>query len=213
MTPRRVISTAVVLLFGAGTLTGCLRGEYGTSAPYRDHVTPIPVTMPAGAAPIAQQFMAVDPHGDAGHMGLDVSEATGTPVIAAAPGRVTISLYEPAYGNRVVIEHGTDSSGRRVQTLYFHLDARTVEAGEQVARGQQIGTLGETGLLSSYPHLHFEYHREEAPGARQAEGNNWWQGMVQEDPNLNWANGVGRVTCYSGQTIPVDKITYPVPCR
>ena len=51
------------------------------------------------------------------------------------------------------------------------------------------------------------------PGARVRSGNNWWQGMVQEDPNGNWVDGPGRVTCFLGQTAPADKITYPVVCR
>ena len=204
-----------VLCFVAmsAVLTGCLARGPGTAVPYPPHVAAIPVTMPATAPAIAQQFIPLPPTGQPGHMGIDVADATGTPVIAAAPGVVTISLYEPAYGNRIVIDHGKDATGRRVQTLYFHLATRQAEVGQRVARGAPIGTLGETGLLSSYPHLHFEYHREVEPGARVRSGNNWWQGMVQEDPNGNWVDGPGRVTCFLGQTAPADKITYPVVCR
>ncbi|MEC7760713.1 MAG: M23 family metallopeptidase [Pseudomonadota bacterium] len=203
---------AVISILCLAVLSGCLAHPRGTAAPYRRHVTPVALSMPASAAPIAQQFMALTPEGKPGHPGIDIADTTGTPVIAAAQGRVTISEYEPIYGNRVVIEHGKDRSGRRVQTLYYHLDARIVAAGQTVRRGQQIGTLGETGLLSSYPHLHFEYHRETAPGARTQGGSNWWQGMTQEDPNLNWADGTGRITCYRGQNAPGDRITYPLAC-
>tara|TARA_R100000322_G_scaffold170372_1_gene145443 strand:+ start:7270 stop:7851 length:582 start_codon:yes stop_codon:yes gene_type:complete len=188
-------------------------GGYGTAVAYLPHVTPkISVTMPSNAPPISQQFMPLTRNGGPGHMGLDVAAATGTPVLAAAPGRVSSSRFEPVYGNRIVVEHGLDATGRKVQTLYFHLDSRAVAVGARVARGQQIGTLGETGLLSSFPHLHFEYHREESPGARVQAGDNWWQGMVQEDPNRNWVGGPGRVACYTGQRAARDKITYPVAC-
>lgn len=193
-------------------LTGCLNYDYGTAVPYHPKKTPhFAVRVPSNAPPIAQQFRPVE--GEAGHMGLDVATTKGTPVIAAAPGVVTQSFSEPAYGERVIIEHGKDATGRRVQTLYFHLDRRMVAEGQSVARGQQIGTLGETGLLSSYPHLHFEYHRETAPGARVRLGRNWWQGIEQLDPNAYWVDGPGRVTCFTGQSAPVDKITYPVVCR
>jgi murein DD-endopeptidase MepM/ murein hydrolase activator NlpD len=196
------------------SLAGCVTGGYGTAVEYRPHVEPkIPLSLPANAPPIAQQFMPFTPDGELGHRGIDVAAVTGTPVLAAAPGVVTISLYEPMYGNRVVIEHGKDSAGRRVQTLYFHLEGRMVEVGDTVARGQQIGTLGASGLLSSYPHLHFEYHRETAPGARRRGGTNYWQGMAQEDPHHNWAAGPGRITCYTGQPAQRDRITYPGACR
>ncbi|MBV7379589.1 M23 family metallopeptidase [Maritimibacter dapengensis] len=195
-------------------LTACVQHEYGTAVAYLRHVHPkYEVVMPASAPPISQQFMYEKAGGGPGHRGLDVAASAGTPVLAAAPGRVTISMYEPAYGNRVVIEHGPDDTGRKVQTLYFHLDKRQVEIGQMVARGQQIGTLGETGLLSSFPHLHFEYHRETAPGARTKSGNNWWQGIEQLDPNAFWVNGPGRVTCAPVDRAPAHKITYPVVCR
>lgn len=194
------------------SLSGCVTGGYGTAVPYPPRVPAIALTLPLTAPPIAQQFRPPTLDGQAGHTGIDLAAPKGTPVIAAAPGRVTSSLYEPVYGNRVVIEHGKDAAGRRVQTLYFHLNSRSVEVGDAVRRGAQIGTLGESGLLASYPHLHFEYHRETAPGARVATGNNWWQGMMAEDPNANWAAGRGRITCHSGQRAPADRITYPVPC-
>lgn len=201
----------MILLTG---LSGCLAYDYGTAVPYHRHTEPaFAVAVPANAPPIAQQFRPPAERGAPGHMGLDVATTKGTPVLAAAPGVVTQSFSEPAYGNRVIIEHGKDSSGRRIQTLYFHLDTRLVSEGQRVARGQQIGTLGETGLLSSYPHLHFEYHRETARGARIRSGKNWWQGIEQRDPNAYWVNGPGRVTCYTGQSAPADKITYPVACR
>lgn len=195
-------------------LTACVQHEYGTAVAYLRHVHPkYEVVMPASAPPISQQFMYEKAGGGPGHRGLDVAAATGTPVLAAAPGRVTISMYEPAYGNRVVIEHGPDDTGRKVQTLYFHLAERDVKVGQRVARGAQIGVVGETGLLSSFPHLHFEYHRESTPGARVKTGNNWWQGIEQQDPNAFWVGGPGQVTCFRGQDALHWKITYPVRCK
>ena len=190
--------------------------DYGKSAPYMFHVKEkIDVAVPANAPSIRQQYMPVTREGDRGHLGVDFSAPVGTPVYAAAAGRVYLSYHEPMYGNRIILDHGKDKTGRRIFTVYKHLDTRIVSAGTRVAQGQQIGTLGETGLLSSYPHLHFEVMREISPGRRRATGSNWWQGMVQEDPNLYWARGVGQPTCE--RQVPGGQghlpIVYPVACR
>lgn len=207
----------VLTLIALVALASCGdRSSYGKSAPYMFHMRDkIDVAMPAGAPSIAQQYMTPKTEDDQGHYGIDVAGAPGSPVIAAAAGRVYLSYYEPMYGNRIVIDHGRDASGRRVFTHYKHLDARHAEAGTRVAQGEQIGTLGETGVLSSYAHLHFEVSREKRPGARHASGKNYWQGMVAEDPQLYWANGVGQVTCagaVSGTNGPMP-LVYPVACR
>lgn len=210
--------TALLFLMAMTMLTACVNlGDYGKAAPYaRDSRAKIPVIVPANAPSISNQFLAVSREGEKGHLGIDVAAPVGTPVLAAAAGRVYLSYYEPMYGNRIIIDHGKGRDGRLSFTVYKHLDARMVANGARVARGQQIGTLGESGLLSSYPHLHFEVMREKAPGRRFAGGSNWWQGMVQEDPNLFWAGGKGRPACATtgagagGQG--VLPITYPVAC-
>jgi murein DD-endopeptidase MepM/ murein hydrolase activator NlpD len=76
----------------------------------------------------------------------------GDPVVASAPGLVT-SAYgyvNGGYGKWVVIDHGGGET-----TLYAHLSAVAVKAGERVDQGQQIGNVGTTGN-STGPHLHFE---------------------------------------------------------
>ncbi|MCB1330705.1 MAG: M23 family metallopeptidase [Maritimibacter sp.] len=200
-------------------LSGCINlNEYGKVAPYhRDSRAKIPVQLPPGAPSISNQFLEATRDGEKGHLGLDIAAPVGTPVLAAAPGRVYLSYFEPMYGNRIIIDHGKGADGRRSFTVYKHLDSRNVADGAPVTRGQQIGTLGETGLLSSYPHLHFEVMREKAPGRRVVQGSNWWQGMMQEDPNLFWAAGPGRPTCANTGAAPaggqgVLPITYPAAC-
>lgn len=91
------------------------------------------------------------------HTGIDISNALGTPVGAAAPGRVILagSSRDAAgnlvgYGNYVVIEHGDGYI-----TLYGHLEKLLVSTGQFVRRGQEIGLMGSTGW-STGPHLHFE---------------------------------------------------------
>lgn len=87
--------------------------------------------------------------GSTWHVGIDVAAPTGTPVHAAAAGTVTRSEYNSVRGNVVVIDHGGWT------TLYQHLHTRDVGRGARVAAGQQIGTIGATGLATG-PHLHLE---------------------------------------------------------
>lgn len=92
------------------------------------------------------------------HNGCDIAGSAiyGKPIIAAADGQVTLSSYnEGGYGNYVMINHGTDSSGVNYTTLYAHMSSRAVSAGRWVTKGQIIGYVGSTGY-STGPHLHFE---------------------------------------------------------
>ncbi len=196
----------------AGLTAGCALQGYGTAAAYnRDVLARVDVVMPANAPSISQQFRvgrasAQDRSFSADHEGIDIIAASGTPVVAAAPGRVVASFAEPMYGNRVVIEHSVGASGRRTRTVYKHLNARLVREGQTVARGQQIGTLGRTGILAAgILHLHFEVRQQVGSG-----------GYSPFDPHLFWAGGVGRVTCYEpGVAVegPRFLATYPVVCK
>ncbi len=87
-----------------------------------------------------------------GHAGVDISGWTGAPVKASDGGYVVEAGrgWSSGYGNNVVIDHG---NGYR--TLYAHLNSIFVTPGENVTKGQQIGTVGNTGN-STGPHLHFE---------------------------------------------------------
>ncbi len=84
------------------------------------------------------------------HKGLDISNDTGTPIVAAAPGRVVRAFYNGGYGRMVEIDHGYG-----LTTRYAHLHRILVDEGAEVARGQTIGTMGRTGRVTG-THLHFE---------------------------------------------------------
>jgi len=95
-----------------------------------------------------------------GHNGVDFSGRGGASVVAAAGGTVLISLssgYNGGYGSYVVINHSNGT-----QTLYAHLSANFVSAGDHVSQGQLIGNIGNTGR-STGPHLHFEVHGAKNP--------------------------------------------------
>lgn len=84
------------------------------------------------------------------HEGIDFVAPTGTPVLASAPGRVTEARYWGPYGLMVEVEHAWGFS-----TRYAHLSRLSVRPGDEVAVGQQVGLLGNTGR-STGPHLHYE---------------------------------------------------------
>lgn len=87
------------------------------------------------------------------HSGLDISNRTGTPVVATANGVVISTRYQTGLGNTVVVDHGNG-----VQTVYGHLSQFKSKEGQQVRRGELIGLIGNTGY-STGPHLHYEVIR------------------------------------------------------
>ena len=86
------------------------------------------------------------------HTGIDIAAPGGTPIKAAAAGRVVHAGWKGAYGVCVIIDHGSGMS-----TVYGHMRSGSlkVSSGQVVSRGQVIGGCGTTGL-STGNHLHFE---------------------------------------------------------
>lgn len=91
------------------------------------------------------------------HAGIDLAAPTGTPIGAAAAGTVTFAGVRGGYGNLVIIDHGDGT-----ETRYAHQDTIAVRAGQQVAVGELLGTVGSTGM-STGPHLHLEVRRDGRP--------------------------------------------------
>ena len=91
------------------------------------------------------------------HMAVDIANRGLPPVAAGEAGTVVFAgCIRYGYGCHVIINH---SEG--YQTLYGHLSAYNVSAGQGIGRGQVIGKMGSTGR-SSGPHLHFEVRRNGA---------------------------------------------------
>ncbi|GAA2574343.1 MULTISPECIES: M23 family metallopeptidase [Streptomyces] len=124
---------------GAGGSAGAL-----LTAP----VTPLTITSPYGSRehPLTGVTKL--------HTGVDFAAPQGAQVVAARKGRVVFAALTSAYGNRIVIDHGT-IQGKRLETTYSHLSSLGVAVGQTVEAGAPIGHVGSTGL-STGPHLHFE---------------------------------------------------------
>ncbi|MDE2776505.1 MAG: M23 family metallopeptidase [Chloroflexota bacterium] len=94
------------------------------------------------------------------HSGIDLYrwDARHKPIYAMRPGKVIDSVYLPkGFGNTVVIEHDDGTCLR-----YTHLDKKLAAAGDRVARGQQIGTVGKGANNIYAPHLHLDMPRSSA---------------------------------------------------
>jgi murein DD-endopeptidase MepM/ murein hydrolase activator NlpD len=91
------------------------------------------------------------------HAGLDLAAAAGTPIVAAADGKVVSAGWTGGYGQAVEIAHAG-----AIETLYGHMSRIAAYSGETVHRGQVIGYVGSTGL-STGPHLHFQVMKNGRP--------------------------------------------------
>ena len=83
------------------------------------------------------------------HSGVDIAGKRGTPVKGANSGKVLLADGFYLSGNTVVVDHGWG-----VSTIYAHMDRIDVREGQEIERGQILGTVGATGR-STGPHLHF----------------------------------------------------------
>jgi murein DD-endopeptidase MepM/ murein hydrolase activator NlpD len=88
------------------------------------------------------------------HLGMDISNAYGAPIVAAGDGVVVFTGWRNNCGGyQVIIAHGSN-----LYTGYYHLSGILVNTGQKVTRGTRIGRMGQTGCATG-PHLHFVVSR------------------------------------------------------
>lgn len=88
------------------------------------------------------------------HNGIDISAPMGTPVLATADGDVAGVNEDAFFGKSITLRHGDGT-----ETLYGHLSAQDVLAGQQVKAGQKIGAVGMSGRVTG-AHLHYTVKRD-----------------------------------------------------
>ena len=211
----RKSAAGLLLLEEAVRNSGCTPAIIGYPVIY-----PTEVSCP----PIFSEYGAVRVTGV--HTGVDIGAEKGSPVIAAADGKVVIAGWRSSSGNRIIIYHGVDSDGKHVYSRYVHMDELNVKEGtktlEPVKRGQKIGTVGDTGTAmppDRRPHLHFEAlvdNKPYTPGHFRlyfetiTDPHNYWLKDKNSPPDK-----IIIPPFIKGREYPAKPIrfTYPVPCR
>ena len=124
-------------------------------------ICPIPIGSFVLTSPFGNRISPFTDRSDF-HAGIDLAAREGTPVLAGGGGRVVFADRFPLrrnvrwwrYGNVVVMSHAGG-----YLTIYAHLHEIQVRRGQQLKRGEQLGTVGNTGWSTS-PHLHYEVRVE-----------------------------------------------------
>lgn len=88
------------------------------------------------------------------HNGVDLKGSKGTPIFAIASGEVN-KFFNSTGGNQITIKHK-----RNVKSGYAHLDQVYVVDGQQVKKGEVIGTVGTSGAVTG-AHLHFTMRKDD----------------------------------------------------
>lgn len=131
----------------AATRSARSRERYGAAAPEDGVILPVIGRITSRFArsrfhPLLRIFRP--------HYGVDVAAAAGTPIVAPAAGRVRSVGRHLGSGLVVELDHGDG-----VVTRYLHCRSSIVRAGQAVLAGEEIATVGSSGLATG-PHLHFE---------------------------------------------------------
>lgn len=102
---------------------------------------------------ITSRFGSREAIRDHSHKGLDIAAKTGTPIKAAADGKIKYADTMSGYGNLIIIDHGNG-----ITTYYGHCSKLYKKEGQKVKAGDVIAAVGNTGN-STGSHLHFEIRK------------------------------------------------------
>lgn len=157
--PRRLLWLMVLMALAAlALLTIALKLGFPV-APLPAALLPAtPDTALQSLTPPLRGFVSRGLESAIGHFGVDVAIPSGTPVRAAAAGRVVLADSTHAGGQTVILVHAGG-----LTTVYQHNERLLVRAGQAVAAGEIVARSGNTGRLTTGPHLHFEAWRNGQP--------------------------------------------------
>jgi murein DD-endopeptidase MepM/ murein hydrolase activator NlpD len=105
------------------------------------------------------------------HLGFDLAKTVNAPVTVGNRGNVLFAAELGIYGNTVIVDHGMG-----VQSLYAHLSSFAVKEGDEVQKGQTLGTSGQTGLAGG-DHVHFSM----LVNGQFVNATEWWDPHWIED--------------------------------
>jgi lipoprotein NlpD len=92
------------------------------------------------------------------HFGIDLTSAPKESVVATLDGTVIFTGFDPNFGNVITLQHKNDFI-----SIYKHNEMLLKQAGDRVMAGEAIAIVGNTGQLSTGPHLHFELWNRGTP--------------------------------------------------
>lgn len=93
-----------------------------------------------------------------GHFGIDMVSNPTEPIKATLDGTILFANKTIETGNTIAIQHASN-----LVSIYKHLDVILKKQGDRVSSGEVIGIIGNTGILSTGPHLHFELWYQGVP--------------------------------------------------
>jgi murein DD-endopeptidase MepM/ murein hydrolase activator NlpD len=147
------------------------------------------------------------------HHGVEFNNASGTPVLAAADGKVIVAgddsqaiygTHPNSYGNLIVIEHHFPGISEPIYTLYGHLSKVEVQPGQAVHSGEEIGLVGSTGAAIG-SHLHFEVRE----GQNNYDSNRnpvLWLKPLLDQAGQPYGGLAGRLQDSQGNAIHTDGV-------
>ena len=148
------------------------------------------------------------------HHGLDMANDAGVPVLSVGAGTVyyagndseiIFAFRHNFYGNLIVLRMSETWKDHTIYALYGHLDTITVLAGQEVAEGDLLGTIGGTGAAYA-PHLHFEIRVDDPISYWAVRNPVLWYKPLPEHGVM-----AGRVLDRHGRFIPGHPVT--LNCR
>ncbi len=104
---------------------------------------------PVAGGPVTSEFGPRNLYGNY-HYGIDIGVPTGTPLKSLGAGRVVSTGWDYGGGRTIVIKYDNGYT-----STYCHCKDATVNAGDRVGQGQQVGHTNNTGAYTTGPHLHF----------------------------------------------------------
>ncbi len=147
------------------------------------------------------------------HHGVDFLNSSGTPVLAAADGVAVVAgddstkpyaLRPNTYGNLVILEHNLPGVSEPVYTLYAHLSQVSVNKGDQVQAGQEIGLVGMTGSVRGST-LHFEVRLGENL-FQDARNPELWLELLPDEEGQTQGALAGRILDQQGNFVHMPNI-------